>query len=75
MLKRNDFSIHTYFVILMVIIITIIVCFVNSKPTSESSLINEVLQFLQTNGRKYLTFASLDLEQLKVKEILQKTFT
>ena len=69
MFKRNSLSMLMYFDILVVIIIATTTCFVNSKSISEKRPTEEILQFLQRNGKTYLTLASMDQEHLEVKEI------
>ena len=44
---------------------------VNGEITSSNTFHDEVLDFLQKNGKKYLTFASLDTEDNLVKEKLK----
>ena len=71
MVRGNAFRIPMYLIISIVLFITTTTCFVDSKTSLERSITNDLLQFLEKNGKTFLTFASLDQEQLEVKEMLR----
>ena len=70
--QRRCCNIILYIVIMTIVLIIVLPEDANGKLNSDAKVTDSVLQFLQQNKQKYVTFLTLDTEELNVREQLQK---
>merc|ERR1712173_213492 len=63
-------KIITYSSLTMILLIIATSNVVNCETTPKKEFTNSILEFLQANGKKYITFATMDTEEPIVKEAL-----